>query len=206
MPITRARARADARAVEKKADNDFFDEVTEWESVQKHSCRALDTKYAGMIATVDVDASYREHKQCLRDMGYDFGTYHTDLSLFEKLSRTVFRDDCTGRDVFSQAKNILSKINKGSKPKRNSLNLLHMMSTKYIVPVANMVLLLAHPSALQDDLNLFWKLTDRLWCFAHPVYNLHSGWLDETCDEITKRLQEVTARSLVTRRKVYKRS
>jgi hypothetical protein len=169
--------------------------VAEWESVQQHVRRAVDAPYAGMVATVDVEKSYQEHKTRLQGKGYAFGTYKTDRSLFEKLDRLVFQCvpvDHMGRTVLSQAKDILLQINEGSKPKRNSFVMLVMMSTEYIVPVANMVHLLAHPSASSDDLNLFWELTDRLWCFAHPIYRLHSGYLDETCGKITKRLQEVT--------------
>ena len=169
--------------------------VAEWEAVQEHVRLANDTPYAGMISTVDVEKSYQEHKQRLTDKGYAFGTYNTDRSLFEKLDRLVFQRvpvDHMGPTVFSEAKSILTQINKSSIPKRNSFSMLVMMSTEYIVPMANMVHLLAHPSASSDDLDLFWELTDRLWCFAHPIYYLHSGYLDETCGKITKRLREVT--------------
>lgn len=169
--------------------------VAEWESVQEHVRLAEDIPYAGMISTVDVEKSYQEHRKCLQDTGYAFGTYNTDRSLFEKLDRLVFQRvpvDHMGRTVLSQAKCLLTQINEGSKPKRNSFSMLVMMSTEYIAPMARMVRLLAHPSASIDDLDLFWELTDRVWCFAHPVYSLHSGYLDETCDKITSRLRDVT--------------
>jgi hypothetical protein len=176
-------------------DDHHENNVAKWESVQEHVRLAEDTPYAGMISTVDVEKSYQEHKQRLQDEGYAFGTYNTDRSLFEKLDRLVFQRvpvDHMGRTVFSAAKSILTQIKEGSKPKRNSFSMLVMMSTEYVVPMANMVHLLAHPSASLDDLDLFWELTDRIWCFAHPVYHLHSGYLDETCDRITKRLRDVT--------------
>lgn len=176
-------------------DDPHTHNVAEWESVQEHVRLAEDAPFAGMISTVDVEKSYQEHKKCLQDAGYAFGTYNTDRSLFEKLDRLVFQRvpvDHMGRTVFSEAKNILTQINRGSKPTRNSFSMLVMMSTEYVVPMANMVHLLAHPSASSDDIHLFWELTDRLWCFAHPIYRLHSGYLDETCSKITKRLQEVT--------------
>lgn len=175
-------------------DNRHEHSVAEWESVQEHVRLAEDTPYAGMISTVDVEKSYQMHKMRLQDTGYAFDTYNTDRSLFEKLDRLVFQCvpvDHMGRTVFSQAKSLLTQINNGSKPKKNSFSMLVMMSTEYIIPMAKMVHLLAHPSASLDDLDLFWELTDRVWCFAHPVYRLHSGHLDETCDMITKRLREV---------------
>ena len=168
---------------------------TRWESVQEHVRRAIETSYTGMISTVDVNESYEEHKTLLQDKGYAFGTYDTDRSLFEKLDRLVFQrvpSDHMGRTVLSEAKSILIQINKGSKPKKNSFSMLVMMNIDYIVPMVNMVQLLAHHSASFDDLNLFWELTARLWCFAHPVYRLHSGYLDETCGKITARLCEMT--------------
>ena len=168
--------------------------VAVWESVQEHVRRAVDVPYAGMVSAVDVEKSYQDHKKRLQDAGYAFGTYNTDRSLFEKLDCLVFQRvpaDHMGRTVFSKAKSILSQINEGSKPERNTFSMLVMMSTEYIVPMANMVHLLAHPSATADDLDLFWELTDRLWCFAHPIYTLHSGYLDETCDKITARLRAV---------------
>ena len=185
-----------SKAPRASEDDDLHEQkVAEWESVQEHVRCAVDTPYAGMISTVDVETSYQNHKQRLQDKGYAFGTYNTDRSLFEKLHRLVFKRvpvDHMGRTVFSEAKSILTQINHGSIPKKNSFSMLVMMSTEYIVPMANLVHLLAHPSASLDDLDLFWELTDRLWCFAHPIYRLHSGCLDETCDKITKRLREVT--------------
>jgi len=176
-------------------DDPHENNVAKWESIQERVRLAVDTSYAGMVSTSDVEKSYQEHKQRLTDKGYAFGAYNTDRCLFEKLDRLVFQRVPAahmGRTVFSEAKSILTQINEGSKPKRNSFSMLVMMSTEYIVPMANMVHLLAHPSASSDDIGLFWELTDRLWCFAHPIYCLHSGYLDETCDKITKRLQEVT--------------
>ena len=168
--------------------------VSEWEAVQEHVVRADVVDFSGMIATADVDTSYRLHKDALIEAGYAFGTYNTDRSLFEKLDRLVFQRvpaDHMGRTVFDEAKNILSQINEGSRPREGSFSMLVMMSTEYIVPVANLVHLLAHPHASPDDLNLFWELTDRLWCFAHPIYRLHSGYLDETCEKITTRLAQL---------------
>ena len=178
-----------------KDDDPHENKVAAWESVQERVRLATDTPYAGMVSTVDMEKSYQEHKQRLTDKGYAFGEYNTDRSLFEKLGRLVFQRVPAahmGRTVFSEAKSILTQINEGSKPKRNSFSMLVMMSTEYIVPMANMVHLLAHPSASSDDIGLFWELTDRLWCFAHPIYCLHSGYLDETCGKITRRLKEVT--------------
>ena len=167
-----------------------------WESVQNFVDDTMAAMYGGMISTVDAYKSYNEHKLDLQKQGYAFGTYNTDRSLFEKLDRLVFKDNRStmGSTVFKEAKNILKQINIGSKPKKSSFSMLVMMSTEYITPVANMVLLLSHPSATKEDLDLFWELTDRLWCFAHPVYCLHSGYLDETCDKITKRLQALAPR------------
>jgi len=182
-------------------DDDLHERnVAEWESVQEHVRRAVDVPYAGMISTVDVEKSYHEHKKRLQDEGYAFGTYNTDRSLFEKLDRFVFQRvpaDHMGRAVLSEAKGILIQINEGSKPKKDCFSTLVMLSTKYIAPVANLVHILEHPLASSDDLDLFWDLTDRLWCFAHPIYDLHSGCLDHTCAKITKRLREVTTMEVV---------
>jgi hypothetical protein len=178
-----------------RLDDYHSDKVREWEAVQEHVARANAVAFSGMISTSDVDKSYGVHKEKLITDGYAFGTYSTDRSLFEKLDRLVFQrvpSDHMGRTVFGEAKNILTQINEGSTPREGSFSMLVMMSTEYIVPVASLVHLLAHPSASSDDLNLFWELTDRLWCFAHPIYHLHSGYLDETCEKITTRLREVT--------------
>jgi len=67
------------------------------------------------------------------------------------------------------------------------------MDIRYIAPASNMVLLLTHPLSMLSDLELFWELTDRLWCGNHPVYFLDTASLDETCHNIDRRLQEVTA-------------
>ena len=169
--------------------------VAEWEAVQEHVARANGVAFSGMIATANVDRSHTVHKEKLISEGYAFGTYNTDRSLFEKLDRLVFQrvpSDHMGRTVFDEAKNILTQINWGSKPCEGSFSMLVMMSTEYVVPMANMVHLLAHRDASSDDLDLFWELTDRLWCFAHPIYRLHSGYLDATCDKITARLRELT--------------
>ena len=163
--------------------------VAAWESVQSHASTAMEAPYSGMIRDVDAAASFRAHKQRLEEEGYAFGTYNTDRSLFEKLDRLVFASASDmGRSVFNEAKSMLDQINRGSKPQRNTFSMLVMMDTKYVTPIANLVLLLTHSFATSDDLELFWQVTDRLWCFAHPVYRLHSGHLDATCAKITRRL------------------
>lgn len=101
-----------------------------------------------------------------------------------------------GRKVFDQARSILQQINEGSKPKKDFLCILVMMSTEYVTPTANLLHLLTHPKATTEDLDLFWELTDRLWCEApHPIFKLHSGYLDQTCRKITRRCEEVKATS-----------
>jgi hypothetical protein len=170
--------------------------MAEWESVQEHVSKAMDVKLVGMISHVDVGASYKAHKDGLKQQGYAFGTYKTHRSLFEKLDADVFQGSpyCNMRHtVFHVVKTILQQINAGSKPKKDSFSMLVMMSTEYVTPLSNLIMLLSHESAIREDLDLFWELTDRLWCFAHPVYHLHSGLLDETCDKITARLTELAA-------------
>lgn len=188
-------------SVDKKArhDADPMDDyhnknVAEWEAVQTCYSDAMDISFSGMISEVDAATSFRAHKKSLEDKGYKFGTYNTDRSLFEKLDRLAFKDTpdaFMGREVFDQARSILRQINEGSRPKRNSFSMLVMMSTEYVRPTADLLHLLTHPKATTEDLNLFWELTDRLWCFAHPILELHSGYLDETCHRITRRLAEV---------------
>ena len=175
-------------------DDHYKHKVAEWNLVQDHFRLAMNTSYDGMVSTVDVEKSYQEHKKCLEDEGYAFGTYKHDRSYFERLDRCLFRKipvDHMGRAVFFEAKHLLTAINNGSKPEKNSFSMLVMMDTKYIVPIANMIHLLTHTSASSDDLDLFWELTDRVWCIAHPIYQLHNGDLDATCNRITKRLCEV---------------
>ena len=75
--------------LDKELDDDYEHKVAvaEWKLVQEHVCLAMKTSYDGMVSTVDVDKSYREHKKCLVDKGYAFGKYKTDRSYFEKLDR-----------------------------------------------------------------------------------------------------------------------
>jgi hypothetical protein len=189
----------DKKARYDDAGDDPLDEyhmknVAEWEAVQTCYSDAMDLSFSGMISEVDAATSFRAHKKSLEDKGYKFGTYNTDRSLFEKLDRMVLHDTpdiFMGREVFDQARSILRQINKGSKPEKNSFSMLVMMSTEYVTPTADLLHLLTHPKATVQDLDLFWELTDRLWCFAHPVFELHSGYLDATCSKITRRLTEV---------------
>lgn len=191
-------------SVDKKARRDDDDadpmddyhrkNVAEWEAVQTCYSDAMRLPFSGMISEVDAAKSFRAHKKSLEDKGYKFGTYNTDRSLFEKLDRLAFKDTLDafmGREVFDQARGILRQINEGSKPQKNSFSMLVMMSTEYVRPTADLLHLLTHPKATTEDLNLFWELTDRLWCFAHPIFQLHSGYLDQTCHKITRRLAEV---------------
>ena len=179
-----------------RAGDKHEERLREWESLQDRVDAAIESPFEGMISSADVRGSLVSHKLNLQDQGYLFGTYKTDRSLFEKLDRLVFgqveSDNAIRHVVFSEAKHILSEINNGSRPRENSFSILVMMNTKYIPPIVDLVYLLSHPLASPDDLNLFWELTDRLWCFAHPVYSLHSGYLDETCDKISKRLVELS--------------
>lgn len=166
--------------------------VAEWESAQSHMSTAMETPYSGMIREVDAAASFRAYKQCLEEQGYAFGTYGTDRTLFEKLDRRVFAETPAsqmGIAVFNEAKKILREINTGSKPERNVIGI---MDTDTALTIADLVLLLAHPSANSDDLDLFWEVTDRLWCFAHPVYRLTAEHLDATCAKITQRLKQLS--------------
>lgn len=180
--------------IDDEVDDRHTRDMAEWESVQSHVSKAMQVPFKGMISKVDAVKSFRAHMDDLKDKGYAFGTYNTDRSLFEKLNRLVFSrvpDENMGSAVYDEAKNLLRQINKGAKPMKNTFSMLVMMSTEYVTPMANMVLLLSHPSSTSRDLDLFWELTDRIWCFAHPVYHLHSGYLDETCAKITTRLSEV---------------
>ena len=197
------RSASPAVAVDKKArqedDEDplethYQKNVAEWEAVQTYFSKAMDLSFSGMISEVDVAESFRAHKKSLQDQGYKFGTYHTDLSLFEKLDRLAFHDTpdfCMGRQVFQQARGILRQINEGSKPKKNSFSILVAMNTEYVTPAADILHVLTHQKATARDIDLFWELTDRLWCFAHPIFRLHSGHLDITCGKITRRLEEL---------------
>lgn len=189
-------------SVDKKArhdDDDPLDDyhgknVAEWEAVQTCYSEAMSLTFSGMITEVDAATSFRAHRKSLEDQGYKFGTYNTDRSLFEKMDRIVLQDTpdaLMGREVFRQARSILRQINEGSKPQRNAFSMLVMMNTEYVTPTADLLHLLTHPKATAEDLDLFWELTDRLWCFAHPIFRLHSGYLDETCRKITRRLAEV---------------
>ena len=177
-------------------DDEYHEKkVTEWTNVQSVYNTAMALGRGGiLLSSADVYKSYEEHKEELIFHGYKFGTYRTDLSMFEKLDRLVFGNALVsemGEDVFDQVRNTLTQINNGSKPKKMSLNMLVIMSTEYITPVANLLTLLTHKDSTVDDLKLFWELTDRLWCFAHPIYEIHSGHLDQTCARITTRMIEV---------------
>ena len=169
--------------------------LVEWNAVESTFFTAMSVPFGGMISEVDAARSLRAHRDTLVSKGYAFGTYHTDRSLFEKLNRLVFAtvpDAHMGRAVFHEVKSILRQIHAGSKPERNSFSMLVMMDATYVPPLADLVRLLSHPDATPTDLDLFWELTDRLWCFAHPVYTeLHSGYLDETCAKIRDRWAEV---------------
>ena len=176
----------------------FERQVREWEEVQLHFHRALNQPLAGMLTSgVNIEASFLRHKIKLMTDGYKFNTYEHDRSLFERLDRLVFAYTASHRwafDVLQELRNMLYQINKDSKPERDRFSMLVMMNTKYVTAVANLILLLAHTKATVDDLDLFWELTDRIWCFAHPVYtSLTSIDLDETCAKIAARLEEVTS-------------
>ena len=165
-----------------------------WDAAQPRVAEACRVRCAGMLAHVDVLASQRAHKAALAAKGYLFGVYATDRSLFEKLDRVVFQDACAadaGARVLAQVQNVLRQVNAGSEPREDSFNLLVMMEPQYLAPLCDLVDLLTHARARADDLDLFWELTDRLWCFGHPVYDLSSELLDETCAKITARLAAV---------------
>lgn len=166
------------------------DRLVLWKSLQSHVYRASLTEYGGMISFVNVEESYLEHKRVLKTKGYKFGTYGTDRSLFERMDRLVFQHTYgdMGRVVLHEAKSILQHINTGAMPERNTFSMLVMHSVEYIRPIVDLISLLTHSRADCSDLNLFWELLDRLWCFAHPIYYLHSGYLDETSQKITTRL------------------
>jgi hypothetical protein len=172
-------------------DDVYANLLSDWESVQPHYNRAIEAQYGGMISKCgsDVNESRIAFKQQLIEEGYKFGTYNTDRTLFERLDREV--PLAHGPDVFIQLKSILEQINTGAKPKKNRISLLVMDDTQYVKPVADLVLLLSHNSACVDDLTLLWELTDRLWCFGHPVRVSHSGMLYETCEKITSRLSKL---------------
>ena len=182
------------RASPTSLDEDHTQRVTEWEDVQTRYKDAMDVSFSGMISQVDAAKSLKAHKEYLKEKGYKFGMYHTDRSLFEKLDRLVFQDTPNvfmGREIFDQVRGMLKEINEGSRPKKNRFSLLVMMSTKYVTPVADLVHLLVHPNATLKDLELVWELTDRIWCFAHPILDVHSGYLDATCVKITQRLDQL---------------
>lgn len=172
--------------------------VAEWEAVQTCYSDAMNLSFSGMISEVDVASSFRAHRKSLEEQGYKFGKYNTDRSLFERLDRLAFKDipdALLGREVLYQVKGILRQINEGSRPVKNTFSMLVMMSAEYVTPVACLVHLLTHRNATVDDLELVWELTDRLWCFGHPIFQLHSGYLDETCRKIARRLAEVRSTS-----------
>jgi len=196
MDLEHARTKASRTDDDTPLDTMYARELKAWEAVQTRCATAMDAPFEGMIAEVDAEASYRAHRARLEREGYRFGTYSTHRSLFEKLDDLVFRltpVSHMARTVFDEVKSLLEQINKGSTPKRGSFSLLVMMNPQYVPPLSDLVHLLTHPKATAEDLDLFWELTDRVWCFAHPIYRYHSGHLDETCDAITKRLAEVTA-------------
>lgn len=176
------------------------EKMAEWEAVQPRVSEAMKVPLAGMISEVDAAASFRAHVDQLEAQGYAFGSYPTgDRSLSEKLKHSLF--DATpaswmGFEVLGQAMNILKQVNAKSKPSEEDededVSLWVMFRTQYVSPLVDLVHLLVHPKATLEDLHLFWELTDRLWCVAHPIYPLHSGWLDETCCSITRRLAEVS--------------
>jgi len=177
-------------------DDEYHEKnVTEWTNVQSVYNTAMSLDLGGiLLSSADVNKSYERHMEELILHGYRFGTYNTERSLFEVLHLKVFRNALVsemGKDVFDQVRNILTQINNGSRPKKMSLSCLVMMSTEYITPVANLLTLLTHKDSTVDDLKLLWELTDRLWCFAHPIYEIHSGHLDETCAKITTRMTVV---------------
>jgi len=181
-------------------DGDAYFErrLQKWEQVQLHYYRALHQPLAGMLTSgVNIEASYLRHKMKLMTLGYKFDTYKHDRSLFECLDRLAFAYTFSHRwaaDVLGELRNMLQQINKGAKPERDTFSMLVMMNPKYVTAVANLILLLTHTKATIYDLDLFWELTDRIWCFAHPVYtSLTSIDLDETCATIAARLDAVTS-------------
>lgn len=183
------------RECDDEMEESYQKKLREWDAVRKIANDAMGCEIGGILKNDSkVFQSYTEHKSDLEKRGYKFGTYNTDRSLFERLDRAIFKNTPPfemGRVVFEEIKSILNEIHRGSKPKKHSFCMLVMMSTEYVSPVAHLMTLLTNDKATTEDLKLFWNLTDRLWCFAHPVYHLHSGWLDETCDEITKRMHAV---------------
>lgn len=147
---------------------------------------------------VDIKESFLEHKRQLIADGYQFDTYHVDRSLFERLDRQLFcytKPHRWGVEVLQELRNMLTQINTGSKPKRNEFSMLVMMDTAYVTHVANLILLLTNDKATFEDLNLFWQLTDRIWCFGHPTRPYGEYDLNETCEKIATRLEQVTSSS-----------
>lgn len=170
------------------------DKLLQWEVVQSHVLVAMETPYSGMIATADVHKGFVAHKRHLQQAGYDFGNYAYDRSMFERLDREVLfltPPEAMGQVVFDEAKSMLKQINQEAKPKRGEIARFVFTKTTYVAPMAKLIHLLAHPLAVADDLDLFWEITDRLWCFGHPIYYLHNARLDYTCNKIIKRLADL---------------
>ena len=157
--------------------DDYHSENAREEAVQDDVARATPSLLR-MIAT-DADNSHTVHTRDSSRRDTPSGRT-TPTGPFENstvLCSSV-PSDHMGRTVCG--KEHPDEHQRGPAP-RGSFSMLVMMSTEYIVPVASLVHLLAHLSAT-GRLNLFWELTDRLWCCA-SIYHLHSGYLDETCEK-----------------------
>ena len=160
----------------------FAEQSSEWFSMQKLVRRALSITDVGSVSKEAVQTSMMRHKEDLEKIGYMLGTYYTDLSLFEKI---YFQYERNGSfDAFRCSQSILRQVNEGSKP--GSFSMLVFMEPKYLRPLANMAFIISHDQNRLEDFELFWELTDRLWCFGHPL-KYHSDHLDETCSKINQR-------------------
>jgi len=168
--------------------------LLQWESVQSQVLMAMKVPFAGMIADADVYESFYAHRSHLELAGYNFGKYAYDRSMFERLDREVFQltpPEAMGKAVFHEVKSMLEQINQEANPTRGKVIDLVFTQTAYVLPMAKLVHLLTHPLAIADDIDLFWEITDRLWCACHPIYHLHSARLDYTCSKIIKRVSDL---------------
>lgn len=184
------------RRDEERREQMHAKEVDAWKEKQEEVTNAMNTTLTGMISEADVYGSYLSHCNKLSSLGYTFGEYEVNRSLFEEMHHQVFECipiDHIARETLMQAKCLLQDVYHRSMPRRGRLvSRLVMDDIKYITPLSNMILLLTHTSATCEDLDLFWELTDRAWCFGHPIYDIDVRDFDDTCAKITKRLRAVS--------------
>ena len=136
----------------------------------------------------------------LEALSFEFGGKQYEVSQGRTLLERVHVDhlkECLpinfSNKLMSIGNSVLHTINRDSKPKLNSFNLLVLNSVKYILPVCWLLQLLTHNMATDSDIRLFFEFADRAWCFPHPLGREWSGSdrLDNTCRKIGARFCEV---------------